>query len=141
MKTTMSAEIVEQALDFRSLRQKLIAGNLANVDTPYYRARDVSFESYLAKEADKLENKKLASLEIAKTHPSHMSLKTSNSSLDAEIFFRGTHPTRNDGNNVDLDIETTEMSKNTMMYDALISAKKKNTMIFKSVIDASSKVQ
>ncbi len=137
----MSAEIVEKALDFRSLRQKLIAGNLANVDTPYYRARDVSFENYLAKEADKLENKKLPILEIAKTNPLHMSSKASNSSLDAEIFFRGTHPTRNDGNNVDLDIETTEMSKNTMMYDALISAKKKNTMIFKSVIEASSKVQ
>lgn len=132
--------IVEKALDFRALRQKLIAGNLANVDTPFYRARDISFENVLAKEADKL-----ASISpqpaMAKTHHMHMSPIEGDGVKEAEVFFRGTHPTRNDGNSVDLDIESTEMSKNAMMYNALISARKKNSMILKSVIDASSKVQ
>ncbi|HIP59516.1 MAG TPA: flagellar basal body rod protein FlgB [Campylobacterales bacterium] len=140
VETTKSSAIVEKALDYRSLRQKLISGNLANVDTPFYRARDISFENVLAKEADKLADIKKQPA-FAKTHHMHMDPVTSNGSNQAEVFFRGTHTTRNDGNNVDLDIESTEMSKNSMMYNALISAKKKSTMIFKSVIDASSKVQ
>ena len=48
---------------------------------------------------------------------------------------------RNDGNSVDIDVETTEMSKNSIMFNALIQAAKKDTMMYKSVIDSSSKVQ
>ena len=140
MEISKSSAIVEKALDFRALRQKLIAGNLANVDTPFYRARDISFESMLAKEADKISGVKKQPA-FAKTHPMHLDPIDDKSSQQAEVFFRGTHTTRNDGNNVDLDVESTEMSKNSMMYNALISAKKKSTMIFKSVIDASSKIQ
>ena len=43
-------------------------------------------------------------------------------------------------NVVDLDIETSEMSKNVLMIQALDSASKKHSDIFKSVIDASSKI-
>jgi flagellar basal-body rod protein FlgB len=135
-----SEAIVEKALDYRSLRQKLISGNLANVDTPFYRARDISFESVLAKESDKIKGIKTQPA-FAKTHAMHLDPVDESSNHEASVFFRGTHPTRNDGNNVDLDVESTEMSKNSMMYNALISAKKKSTMIFKSVIDASSKIQ
>ncbi len=140
MEVTKSSAIVEKALDYRALRQKLISGNLANVDTPYYKARDISFETLLAKEADKLNGVKKQPA-FAKTHHMHLDPVTDNGSGNAEVFFRGTHPTRNDGNNVDLDIESTEMSKNSIMYNALMSGLKKNTMIFKSVIDASGKVQ
>jgi len=140
LEVSKSSVIAEEALDYRALRQKLISGNLANVDTPYYRARDISFESMLAKEAEKLSGAKKQPA-FAKTHMMHLDPIVENGSDSAEVFFRGTHPTRNDGNNVDLDIETTEMSKNSIMYNALMSAYKKNTMIFKSVIDASGKVQ
>jgi flagellar basal-body rod protein FlgB len=138
--TTLSAGIVEKALDFRALRQKLISGNLANVSTPFYKARDISFESMLAKEADKLANIS-SKPAFAKTHHLHLDPVDDSSFTKAEIFFRGTHSTRNDGNTVDLDVESTEMSKNSMMYNALMSAKSKTTMIFKSVLDASAKVQ
>ena len=47
---------------------------------------------------------------------------------------------RNDGNSVDIDVESTELSKNSIMFKALISAIKKDGQIYKSVIDASSKV-
>lgn len=47
---------------------------------------------------------------------------------------------RNDGNSVDLDVETTEMSKNSLMFNALVNAMRKDSGIYKSVIDASSKV-
>ena len=46
---------------------------------------------------------------------------------------------RNDANTVDLDVETTEMGKNTVMINALDNAYKAQSNIFKSVIDASAK--
>jgi flagellar basal-body rod protein FlgB len=140
VKTTLSADIAAKALDFRALRQKLIAGNLANVSTPFYKARDVSFENMLAKEADKLANIS-SKPAFAKTHHLHLDPIDESKDAKAEIFFRGTHQTRNDGNTVDLDVESTEMSKNSMMYNALINARSKTGMIFKSVLDASAKVQ
>ena len=42
-----SSPLVESALAGRELRQKLISGNLANVDTPFYKARDIRFEDVL----------------------------------------------------------------------------------------------
>jgi flagellar basal-body rod protein FlgB len=48
---------------------------------------------------------------------------------------------RNDGNSVDLDVESSEMAKNSTMFNALTAALKKDSMLFKSVIDASSKTQ
>jgi len=47
---------------------------------------------------------------------------------------------RNDANTVDLDVETTEMSKNSVMFNALTAALKRNSTIFKSVLEASSKI-
>jgi len=78
---------------------------------------------------------------MARTDAKHLEPMEAQSNRKAEIFFRGAHPTRNDGNNVDIDVETTEMSKNAIMFDALTNAIKKEGMIFKSVIDASSKIQ
>ena len=46
---------------------------------------------------------------------------------------------RNDGNSVDLDVETTEMAKNSVVFNALIQAYKVDNRIFRSVIDASAK--
>ncbi len=57
----------------------------------------------------------------------------------AQIFLRDGHMARNDANTVDLDVETTEMGKNTVMINALDSAYKAQSNIFKSVIDASAK--
>jgi flagellar basal-body rod protein FlgB len=47
---------------------------------------------------------------------------------------------KNDGNSVDIDVETTEMSKNSTMYNAIIAAMKKEKMMYSTVIDASSKL-
>jgi len=135
-----SLPLATRALDFRSMRQKMISGNIANVDTPYYRARDIRFEDLLAREAGRL-TPHAPRLEMARTNAKHLEPMDAQSNRKAEIFFRGAHPTRNDGNNVDIDVETTEMSKNAIMFDALTNAIKKEGMIFKSVIDASSKIQ
>ena len=132
--------LMEKALDYRAMRQELISANIANVDTPYYRARDISFEEALAAKKEQIFKKEGTALELARTDDGHMDGVARNGSVRAEIFFRDGHMARNDANSVDLDVETTEMAKNMTMYNALVAALKKNGAIFRSVIDASAKV-
>ncbi|MEA1892512.1 MAG: flagellar basal body rod protein FlgB [Campylobacterota bacterium] len=132
--------LIADALDYRAMRQDMIASNIANTDTPFYRPRDISFEDALsAKKADLL-SKDNDHLALAQTDGAHIALHNEKGSYKATTFFRDGHMARNDGNSVDLDVETTEMSKNSIMYNALIQANKKDSMIFKSVIEASQKV-
>jgi len=132
--------LMAKALDYRALRQDLISSNIANVDTPFYRSRDVLFEDALVKEREKLHNLPSKKLQMAVTNPMHLEGSENDSLPKAEIFFRDGHMARNDGNTVDLDVETTEMAKNGTMYNALVMALKKNSMLFKSVIDSSAKI-
>lgn len=132
--------LLGDALDFRAARQDMIASNIANADTPFYRPRDMRFEdALLAKKADAF-NEKSSKLELAQTNSSHIAFEDEKSSRKPTLFYRDGHMARNDGNSVDLDVETTEMSKNSVMFNALIQANKKDGNIFRSVIDASSKI-
>ena len=132
--------LIKDALDYRAARQDMIASNIANADTPFYKPRDIRFEDALANKAADLQRKPNASLSLAQTDSQHIPLENVKSSYKPTVFFRDGHMARNDGNSVDIDVETTEMSKNSIMFNALIQANKKSGMIFKSVIDASQKV-
>jgi len=132
--------LVAKALDYRAMRQDMIASNIANADTPFYKSRDISFEDSLIQKKKELFNEDSHKLEMAQTNSAHLKPKSETTSKQAKIFFRDGHMARNDGNSVDIDVETTEMSKNSVMFNALIQANKKESMIFKSVIDASSKI-
>ena len=132
--------LISDALDYRAMRQDMIASNIANADTPFYRPRDVRFEEALAAKKADLLNEKNTKLELAQTDGAHIPLHNEKGSYKPTTFFRDGHMARNDGNSVDIDVETTEMSKNSVMFNALIAANKKDSMIFKSVIEASAKV-
>ncbi|WP_107811421.1 flagellar basal body rod protein FlgB [Campylobacter concisus] len=135
-----SSPLVESALAGRELRQKLISGNLVNVDTPFYKARDIRFEDVLKEKANEIYNtSSQKKLQLAKTNEAHMAVVDFPKSDTAQIFLRDGHMARNDANTVDLDVETTEMGKNTVMINALDNAYKAQSNIFKSVIDASAK--
>ena len=135
-----TATLAKEALNFRASREKMIASNIANADTPYYRPRDIRFGDYLAAKKAEIMNESQNKLELAQTDGAHIPLKKDISTSAPVTFFRDGHMARNDGNSVDIDVETTEMSKNSIMFKALIGALKKDGMIFKSVLDASSKV-
>ena len=132
--------LIKDALDFRAARQDMIASNIANADTPFYKPRDISFEDALKAKKAALYQDKTQTLELATTNKKHLKPKHETSQTKPKLFFRDGHMARNDGNSVDIDVETTEMSKNSIMFNALVQANKKDSDIFKSVIDASSKV-
>lgn len=135
-----AADIVNQALDYRATRQDLIASNIANADTPFYKPRDISFETTLQAKKNEIFHTKTNELEMAKTNERHITSSKELSTTKATLFYRDGHMARNDGNSVDIDVETTEMSKNSTMYNALIQAKKRDSTIFRSVIEASQKI-
>ena len=132
--------LISDALDYRAMRQDMISSNIANADTPFYRPRDISFADALAAKKADILNEGSDKLTLAQTDGAHIPLQNEKGNYKPTTFFRDGHMARNDGNSVDLDVETTEMSKNSVMFNALIQANKKDSMIFKSVIDASSKV-
>ncbi|RAX56966.1 flagellar basal body rod protein FlgB [Helicobacter monodelphidis] len=130
-------EVAYKALDYRSLRQDLIASNIANVDTPMYRPKDVNFEQVLAKKAHELlnyaPNKKLM---LGKADGRHLD-PTGPRDDKSTIFYRDGHLARNDGNSVDLDVETSEMGKNSVMYQAIVGSLKKHGGIYSYAIESS----
>ena len=133
--------LMEQALNYRSMRQDMIASNIANADTPFYKPRDIRFEDMLAQKQKEIFSDKSNTLAMAKTEGASLQALPEVDNSTAKLFFRDGHMARNDGNSVDIDVETTEMSKNSTMYNALIAAIKKDVTIYKSVIEASAKDQ
>ena len=133
-------DLMAQALNYRSMRQDMIASNIANADTPYYKSRDIRFENSLMQKQKEAFGANSQTLQMAKTDGEHLDALPELNNSTASLFFRDGHMARNDGNSVDIDVETTEMSKNSTMYNALIAAVKKDTGMYASVIDASSKL-
>lgn len=133
-------ELANEALDHRALRRDMIASNLANVSTPMYRPKDVNFEQMMAKKADKIFNRdRELKLEVGLTHRNHL-LPPDDDDLRPTMFYRDGHLARNDGNSVDLDVETSEMGKNDVMYQAIIGALRKQGGIFSNAIDSSKSI-
>jgi flagellar basal-body rod protein FlgB len=118
--------VMSRALDASSLRQKSISNNIANVDTPNYKATTVSFEEMLQKEfsnsfVGNRTNEKHITIGASGRIPSPM-LKTDNAVL------------KNNGNGVDLDFEMTEMSKNNLWYQGLTYSINEEFNLIKTVI-------
>ena len=99
--------VLQDLLSWTSKRQQALASNVANLDTPGYRARDYSFESELAG----------AGIAMTTTSPNH--LKPVAETTDARVFEVGSTAKPN-GNNVDIDREMTEITKNGVQYLTLV---------------------
>ncbi|ACZ12689.1 flagellar basal body rod protein FlgB [Sulfurospirillum deleyianum] len=140
--TSKSNQLLEAGLNARAMRQDLISSNIANIDTPFYKARDIDFESALIEKKREIygQNSTADTLEMAQTDTSHLKGITDFDSSKSTLYLRDGHMARNDGNTVDLDVETSELGKNAMMFDALMSGLRKNGLIFKSVLESSEKI-
>ncbi|MCV3336550.1 flagellar basal body rod protein FlgB [Campylobacter sp. RKI_CA19_01121] len=136
-----SKELIVDALAGRNLRSQMINSNLANVDTPFYKARDIEFETALVNRANEIFKKKdTKELELASTNANHQKPWKFPNPNKSTIYLRDGHLARNDANTVDLDVETTEMSKNTMMITALDGVLRRQSNIFSTIIETSSKL-
>ncbi len=106
--------ILERALDLRSRRHHLLASNIANLDTPGYKAFDIMVEEELQKTAgQRVDN----SLPMARTDARHQVGELSpENGVQTRFAEPQLYSLRGDGNSVDIDKTVTNLTKNNLMY-------------------------
>ncbi len=102
--------IHEQALKVRSYRAELLASNMANADTPGFKARDIDFKQALGTAT-------IQQPRMKTTHQNHISNATSGLS-PAHLRYRIPTQPSLDGNTVDMQIEKSAFAANTLEYQA-----------------------
>ncbi len=105
----------ETALTLRARRMALIASNLANADTPNYKARDIDFRAVLGSEL-----KNSTSGKLVRTDPRHLSSAPGGSGVDAPVLYRIPLQPSLDGNTVDTQLEQAQFSENAVRYQATL---------------------
>ena len=103
----------QAALGLRAQRQQILAGNIANADTPNYKARDFDFSSALK---DAVAGRTGGSLAMDKTAPGHLAGTLAAS--QAGLMYRTSAQASADGNTVDMDVERAQFSENAIQYEA-----------------------
>ena len=110
-------DLLQKGLGASQLRQEVIANNIANNDTPGFKASHVEFETFM-KQA--LEEEDAASGRPADDNPKHIRMDASSvRDVQAEVVQDANTNMRMDGNNVDIDEQMTELAKNTIYYNTL----------------------
>ncbi len=102
-----------QALGLRAYRQQVLAANIANSDTPNFKARDIDFNSALQ---NALVGKGQSDLGMSTTSPRHIA--ATSSAGPASLMYRTVNQPSADGNTVDMDIERAKFAENAVQYEA-----------------------
>ncbi|MCA1030065.1 flagellar basal body rod protein FlgB [Bacillus timonensis] len=121
---------LENGLTYASLKQKVIANNIANVDTPNYKAKDVSFKAHFNAAR---ENTMLA----IKTDVRHLDFKYSEGGSNHSNFKIVTNRAtafNHNNNNVDIDKEMSSLAENQIYYNAVADRLSGKFNSLKSVI-------
>ncbi len=124
------SSILEKSLNASWARNDVISQNLANVDTPEYKRKDIAFEEYLNNSMGR------TSLEGNVTDKRHIAINTRdvNKIEPTLVEDNSDSSMRIDGNNVDIDSEMANLAKNQIKYNALIQMINSNYNKIKSVI-------
>lgn len=110
------------ALQLREARQELLASNIANADTPNYKARDINFSAAMQQAAKATQSQQgtQASLPLATTSGTHLSAKGT-SAISGAIQYRNDQQGSIDGNDVDTDNERMQFADNAVRYEATVT--------------------
>jgi flagellar basal-body rod protein FlgB len=101
---------LQSALNLRANRQQMLASNIANADTPNYKAVDIDFSKVLqaATGPDR-------TVGLNRTAPGHLQARDGNP-LGARTLYRQPSQPSIDGNTVDMDVERTQFIDNAIRY-------------------------
>lgn len=105
---------LQDALNLRAHRQQVLASNIANADTPNYKARDIDF----AKELQRAQGVQAGNLNLSATSSRHM--QVSGGMLDVQALYRAAVQPSIDGNTVDLDVERAQFADNAIHYQFVL---------------------
>jgi flagellar basal-body rod protein FlgB len=130
--SSITNKLFEQ-LNFRGERQKVISSNIANINTPNYKTKELVFE-------DELSSSISNNLQLKATNSRHIfNINSSSINSNPKLTEVKNLEEQNDGNNVNLDTQMSEMSKNKILFDAIQSSIKRDSRLFRSVIESSAK--
>lgn len=117
--------VLDKAADASWKRNEVISNNIANVDTPGYKRKDVQFDTYLmsALTGDNSLDKRVADADFDSLTPT---VYTDNASLSYRL----------DGNNVDIDTESANLAENQIRYYALLDSMTQEFSRIKTVLTA-----
>lgn len=101
-----------QSLDYAATKNRTIANNVANVDTPAYKSKDVAFKNVLNDQMS-------TSFETKRTHSKHITFN-SNEAKAFHVFSKNNTQYNHNGNNVDIDKEMSELAENQIYYQAVV---------------------
>lgn len=105
---------MERTLDAAAFRQKVIANNVANVDTPYFKRSDVLFEQILSKELNK------KSIQGRRTDSRHIPIGQAAAPVVPQVVSDENTMMNNNLNNIDIDYEMSDLAKNQIRYNVLV---------------------
>lgn len=104
------------ALNLRAYRQQLLASNIANTDTPHFKAMDIDFSSALREAL----SSPTARRGPVVTSPRHL-VPNAGEPLGAPVLYRASVQPSVDGNTVDLDVERAQFADNAIHYEASLA--------------------
>lgn len=127
--TNKVGNLAVKSLDFHAQRMLMINSNIANAETPGYKAVDMApFES-------KLKEAMRPVAPLVRTDARHLQGPTDSLDTVMPEAIVSDEPGRIDGNNVNLDKEMINMAQTSTMYQAVITARGKRGQIINEVID------
>ena len=107
------------ALRLRAERQRVLAANIANADTPDYKAMDFDFKAALANATSTATGNASATAGAARTDPRHLATSTA-SFAGADLKYREPNQLSADGNTVEMDAERAAFADNAVRYEASV---------------------
>src|SRR5690625_5561317 len=103
-------KLLEKSIDFSSVKNNVISNNIANIDTPNYRAKNVLFKDVL--------HNNMQSLQAKRTNEKHRPF--SEQLNHYRIVTDNNYVYNHNGNNVDIDKEMAELAKNQIYYQSVV---------------------
>lgn len=128
-----NVNILNKSLDAIWLRNKAINQNISNANTPNYKRLTVNFEENLREAMTNRETK------LNRTHSKHIPASIKLDEINPKISVDKNYSYRFDKNNVNIDMESADLAKNTIMYNAVINQVVDEFDKIKNVINEGSK--
>lgn len=107
----------QNALNVQSYRQEILASNIANADTPHYKAKDIDFRSALR---GVLDRQQFGPLPMRRTSSRHLAGEFEPAGLEAYTGYRNEWQASIDGNTVEMDAERAAFAENSIHYQASV---------------------
>lgn len=128
--TSPAIQALEKGMGVAILRQEVVAGNIANINTPGFKRASVGFEAEYSRALGEG-----ASLPLATTHSRHLQGNMSGpAEVEPRIIYDTNTTTRPDGNNVNLEEEMVGLAMNTFNYQFLSQQLGKRITMLRHVI-------